>query len=593
MILSNYFDDNHDLKLNFNNLIDWDEIVPAYENNFHDAKTYKESGDERLAYAPSNVDEAIEYYSSVLDSVGEIMGKEVASRAAEMDREGLKYADGKVEFPQAQQECFRILQESGLQPTGLGRHYGGLGLPLTVQSIITEIASRADSAFTLAFASVNIADVVEHFGSPEMCDEYLPRLAKGELSCAMALTEPNYGSNLADIQTKAVQGDDGVWRLTGAKRFITHGSGYTGMPSVILTLARTGDANSGARGLSFFLVEGKDIEVAGIEKKMGLHCSPTCEVVYDESPGQLIGKTGYGLIKYSMGMMNAARISIAAQGVGVGAAAFAEAKKYASERIQFGKPIQEIPAVKRILDRMEREQAAMRMLLLEACRTVDLYMWRKSFLTHQGGKTEKEAKRDERVARWEKLADLFTPLCKYYTTEGCVRHSSDNLQIHGGAGYTEEYDAARIYRDARITTIYEGTTQLQIVGAIGGVVAGMSATGYLRNYVNEEMGRFAATDDLKTMFENLEQAVQYYKGYAQGATRDRMAFEVVEIAARFINGMLLERSLVRLTGADREQRSVLAEEYQNESLGIAAANLLQLKRAERHGVGAVRTPAAV
>ena len=586
MILSNYFEDNQDLQQNFHNLIDWDEIVPAYENNFADAKTYKETGDERLAYAPSNVDEAIEYYSSVLQSVGEIMGKEVASRAAEMDKEGLKYADGKVTFPAAQQECFRLMKESGLQPTGLGRHYGGLGLPLTVQGMITEVASRADSAFALAFGSVNIADVVEHYGSKEMCAEYLPRLARGELSCAMALTEPNYGSNLADIQTKAVQGADGVWRITGAKRFITHGSGYTGMPSVILTLARTGEPNSGARGLSFFLVEGKDVQVAGIEKKMGLHCSPTCEVVYEDSPGQLIGQTGYGLIKYSMGMMNAARISIAAQGVGVGAAAYAEAKKYASERVQFGRAIQDIPAVRRILDRMEREQAAMRMLLLEACRTVDLYLWRKSFLTHQSGKSEKEAKRDERVARWEKLADLFTPLCKYYTTEGCIRHASDALQIHGGAGYTEEYDVARIYRDARITSIYEGTTQLQVVGAIGGVVAGMAPTGYLRNYINEQMGRFAPSADLKSVFESLEQAVQIYKNYEKSETKDRMAFEVVELTARFLNGMLFERSLSRLTGADREHRARLAEAYQNESLSIAAANVLQLQRAERQSAPA-------
>ncbi len=477
------------------------------------------------------------------------------------------------------------MQASGLQPTGLGRHYGGLGLPLTVQGLLTEIASRADSAFALAFGSVNIADIVEHYGSKEMCEEYLPRLASGELSCAMALTEPNYGSNLADIQTKAVQDEDGTWRLTGAKRGLTHGCVYTGMPSVILTLARSG--GKGARGLSFFLVEGKDVEVAGIEKKMGLHCSPTCEVVYEDSPGQLIGQTGYGLIKYSMGMMNAARISIAAQGVGVGAAAYAEAKKYASERVQFGKTIDQLPAVKRMLDRMEREQAAMRMLLVEACRTVDLYLWRKSFLMNQGGKSEKEAKRDERVSRWEKLADLFTPLCKYYTTEGCIRAATDGLQIFGGSGYTEEYDVARIYRDARITTIYEGTTQLQVVGAIGGIVAGMSATGYLRGYLNEEMGRFAPSADLKAMFESLEEAVACYKGYQLSETRDRMAFEVVEIAARLINGVLMERSLMRLTGSDREHRARLTEEYQNESRSIAAANLMALQRAERHAAAAV------
>ncbi len=580
MIQNNYFSDNEDIQLCMQNLIEWDQIVPAYENDYVDAKAYKESGDEKLAFAPNNVEEGIEFYKSVLESFGELMGKEVAPRAAGMDKEGLKYSDGKVTFPKDLMHCMNTVKEAGLMPTGLGRHFGGLGLPMTVQAMITEIAARADSAFALAVGSCNIADIVEHYGSEELCKEYLPRLAAGELSCAMALTEPNYGSNLPDIQTKAVQDADGTWRITGAKRFITHGCGYDGMPSVILTLARTGSSTSGARGLSFFLVEGKDVEIAGIEKKMGLHISPTCEVVYDNSPGKLIGKTGYGLVKYSMGMMNAARLSIAAQGVGVSAAALAEGRKYASEREQFGKTIENIPAVRKMLDRMERETVGSRMLLLEACRAVDNYQWRKSYLMNHEGQSERDVKKNENLARWEKIADVFTPMTKYYTTEACIEVSSHAIQIHGGAGYTEEYDVARIYRDARITTIYEGTTQLQVVGVIGGIVAGMSPTGYLRAYINEQMAGFEPSADLKRMFDNVERALELFTGYADRQTKDRLAFEMVEITTRFIVGMLFERSLTKLEGEERKHRAALAIDYNIDSLSVAAANLVKMERAE-------------
>ncbi|APH42895.1 Acyl-CoA dehydrogenase [Leptospira interrogans serovar Copenhageni/Icterohaemorrhagiae] len=584
MIISNYFQDNEDLKLVFNQLIDWKEIIHAYEHKFEDAEEYKKTGNERLAYAPSNVEEAIEYYKSVLESLGEIMGEFVAPRSKEMDQIGLKYENGKVIFPKAQEECYNTLRDAGLMPVSLSRKYGGMGLPATVQSFMMEVAARADAAFCLSYGNINIVEIMERYASSEMCEKWIPENSAGKYSAAMALTEPNYGSDLPNVQTRATQDANGIWRINGAKRFITHACGYINAPSVILTLARTGSPESGARGLSFFLVKGSDVHIAGVEHKLGLHCSPTCEVVFDNSPGELIGKTGYGLVKYSMGMMNAARLTIATQSLGIATAAYYEAKKYASERIQFGKPIEQIPAVRKILDRMEREILATRVLIAETGKAIDLYHWPKEHLIKIEGKSEKEVNQNESIRRWEKLADLFTPLSKYYASEGCVAIASDALQIHGGSGYTEDYDVARIYRDSRITTIYEGTTQLQIVAAIGGVVSGMSPTGQLRQYSEMELSKFSASEDLKKVWKDLDTSIGLYKSIHNGDLRDSLAFEVVEIAARFLCGLLLEKSLKVLNGKELENRRTISQAYNLDSIAITSANLIKLERTSKQAI---------
>ncbi|MBI3394330.1 MAG: acyl-CoA dehydrogenase family protein, partial [Spirochaetia bacterium] len=458
MIQNNYFNENPDIQLQFQKLLDWKEIVNLYEDGFRDAKKYKDTKDEKFSMAPNSVEEAIETYRTVLEAIGELTGSEIAPRAPEMDKIGLKFDNGKVTFPKPMTEAYNVVKEAGLQPYSISRKYGGLGIPCVVQSMVMEVLARGDAALSIAIGCVNLAETIERFASKEMKEAVIPRMASGEITGAMALTEPNYGSDLPNVQTRAVKAEDGTWRLTGTKRFITHGCGFTDTPAVILTLARTGGPTSGARGLSFFLVKSEDVEIAGIERKLGLHCSPTCEVVFDNAPGEIIGQEGMGLVKYAMGMMNNARLSIASQAMGIASAALFEAKKYASERQQFGKLIQEIPAVKKMIDRMERECAAMRCLLYEAAGSVDHYVWKLEHL-ESDGKTEKEIRADEEIRFWEKMANLFTPLSKYYISEMCNIVASDALQIHGGSGYTEDYDVARIYRDARITNIYEGTTQ--------------------------------------------------------------------------------------------------------------------------------------
>ncbi|MCB1177350.1 MAG: acyl-CoA dehydrogenase family protein [Leptospiraceae bacterium] len=580
MITGNYFTNNEDLQYSFQNFIDWKEIVDAYENGFSDAEEYKKTGDEKLSLAPTSLEEAIEFYKSTLESAGELIGKQFAPNVAEMDKTGLKYENGKVTFPKQMEDAVNSVIDAGLLPYAIARKYGGLGMPVTVQAMAMEIISRADAALGIALGCFNLAETIEKYGSKEQIEKYVPLMAEGRYCGAMALTEPDYGSDLPNLQTKAVKDENGVWRITGAKRFITHGCGFADKQSIILTLARTGSPTGGARGLSFFIVKTEDVFIASIEKKMGLHCSPTCEVVYENSPAELIGVEGYGLVKYSMGMMNTARLSIAAQSMGIASSAYYEAKKYASERLQFGKLIQEIPAVKKMLGHMDREIAAMRCILLEASKSVDMYLWREDHLKH-AGVDEKEIKRDETIKTWEKLANLFTPLSKYYISEMANVIADNALQIHGGSGYTEDYDVSKIYRDARITNIYEGTTQLQVVACIGNIVSGMTPKGNLRAYIDKQTLENTPTEKLTRVRKLFENVVSEFTDIKDSATRDYLAFEVVESAARCINGILLEKTASRLSDSDKSKRLKLASEYHIDSIGMLESNLIKIQERKK------------
>jgi len=574
MIQENYFTANKDLLENFESIIDWNEIVAAYEGDFEDAAKFRETGKEEFAMAPADIQGAIDYYRSVLESIGDIAGNDISQTVKETDQEGLRFQNGKVYFPRLMEESVRKIIHAGLLPYSIGREHGGLGLPGSVQVMVSEVISRADAALGITVGCMNLAETIERFGSKEMVQKYVPKMARGELCGAMALTEPNYGSDLPNIQTKAIQGEDGIWRLNGTKRFITHACGFGEIPSIILTLARTGSPSSGAKGLSFFLVHSQDVQIASIEKKIGLHTSPTCEVVYENTPGLLIGKEGYGLVKYSMAMMNTARISIAAQAMGIAESAFSEARKYAQERIQFGKPIEQIPAVSKMLFRMEREISGMRSALLEAARSIDLYHW-KSERLKQKGLDEKEIRKDEEIRKWEKIATTFTPVIKYYITEKANQIAYDALQIHGGSGYTEDYDISRIYRDVRITNIYEGTTQLQIVGAIGGIVSGMSPNGFLRAYLEEEKNKISVSGDWIKIYKTFQEILENYQSEKDAFFKDSIAFEVVESFARTWIGLLMERNANRVEGESRERRKALALEFNRESLAILEGNKIR------------------
>lgn len=583
MIQNNYFTDNRELLSFFNECVDWSRAVEAYEMGFQDAALYAKNGDDRLSMAPSNLAEALDYYRAILESGGELSGKNLAARAQTMDHTGLKYDNGKVIFPKEMEEAFVAFREAGLVGYSSRRSHGGLGLPAVVQSFLMELVARADASFSITLGCFALAETIERFASKEMIGTYVPQMAAGDLSGAMALTEPNHGSDLPNIRTRAVKDEQGNWKITGTKRFITHACGFGDRPSAILTLARTGEPGGGARGLSFFLVRTEDIHVAKIEHKMGLHCSPTCEVVYDNSPALLIGEEGKGLVKYAMGMMNTARLSIAAQSLGIAVASQEEALKYAREREQFGKLIQEIPAVRKMLDYGHREIFAMRSLLSEASLAVDLYLWRMENLAEEG-LDEKVIRKDETVRRWDKIASFYTPLAKYYISEICNKVAYNAVQIHGGSGYTEEYDVARLYRDARITTIYEGTTQLQIVAAIGGVVSGMSQAGFLREYIDEVLSGFDASGDLKEIYNEFSEIVDLFRSLS-GDERESYSFEIVETAARFLCGLLMERNLARMDAeGGRALRAEWTAQYHLDTVGILAGHRAVLRRLQPQAV---------
>ncbi len=583
MIANNYFSDNPDIMLNFNELIDWEEIVLSYENGFEDARLYKETGNERLAFAPSSVEEAVEYYRTVLESTGDLAGRGVSQVAQEMDQTGLKFDQGRVTFPKPMIDMYEKYQAAGMIPYRIQRELGGLGLPEIVVALITEINTRADMSFAMTLGLLNTAQTLGRFGSDELREEWVPKQATGDWMGAMALTEPNYGSDLQNIRTRAEKQPDGTYRITGTKRFISQGCGFADRPCILLTLARTGGLNSGARGLSFFVVKSTDVQIASIEKKLGIRCSPTCEVVYDNAPAVLIGEEGKGLTRYAMGLMNGARISVGSHGVGVGTAAYYESAKYASEREQFGKVIQTIPAVKKMLLHQERETLAMRALHLEAARTIDLYEPHLRRAERGGQK----AAADKNLKYWERVATLLTPLTKFYCSEKGDVLASEGIQIHGGSGYTEEYDVARIFRDSRINAVYEGTTQLQVVTAIGGVTAGLAPAGFFRQYMEGEMRKFKPSAEVERVWSILNEATTVFKKVAEGEKRDMVAFEVVEIAARHVAGMLLERSLPRLSGETREHRLGHSEAYNVDSVALAEGHLYKIKQAARGAAVAV------
>ncbi len=563
MLQNNYFSDTQDIQDHFEHILPWTEIILDYENEFSETS---DGG-------PTNPSEAKEYYKTVLQTVGDLAGNILSPHVAELDREGLGFKDGKVEFPPKMLELVSKVVDAGVQAYGFSRKYGGLGIPWTVKSFISEIFYRVDASLAIAIGCVNLAEILERHASKEMKDEWIPRLAAGEFVCAMGLTEPDHGSDLPNLRTKATKDQNGNWVLNGTKRFITHGCGFGETPAILLTLARSGEVGSGARGLSFFLVQSTDVQIAGIENKLGLHCSPTCEVVFENSPGLLVGEEGYGLIKYTMGMLNGARMGIAQQSTGLATAAYYEALKYSKERIQFGKPLIEIPAVKKIIDRLERETLAMRCLTLEGSRVMDRYYWR-SLRLEKKGASEKEAKNDTVVRYWEKIANVLTPISKFYCSESCLKVVSDALQVHGGAGYTEDYDIARIYRDARITTIYDGTSQIQINASIGGITSGLTHTfgEYLTELVNQLDSSLA-----HKLFHGFQELVSLYKDLPGREDKDTYAEEIVMTCSRLLAGILLELSCRRIPEERKQTRLKHAKDYHLDTLSILEGNLAKLK----------------
>jgi len=458
--MSNFFTDNPDLQFHLTHPL-MQKIVSLKENGF----AHKDAFD----FAPQDFEDAMDSYAQVLEIVGEISGDIIAPNAESVDHDGPKLENGHVQYAKGTQENIDAITQAGLMGITLPREYGGLNFPITPYIMAADIVSRADAGFVNIWGLQDCAETIHEFGNDKQKENFLPRVCKGE-TMAMSLTEPDAGSDLQAVALKAHYDETkGTWLLNGVKRFITNGDG-----DISLVLARSEDNTIDARGLSMFIHDKNKggINIRRIENKLGIKGSPTCEIVYKDAPVELCGSRKFGLIKYVMSLMNGARLGIVAQSVGISEAAYREALTYAQKRQQFGKPIIKFPPIYEMLANMNAKLAASRALLYETARFVDMY---KAY-AHVASERDltKEEKEDQK--KYQKLADVYTPLAKGLTSEICNEIAYNSLQIHGGSGFMKDYPIERIYRDARITTIYEGTTQLQMVAAIKGVTTGAYLT---------------------------------------------------------------------------------------------------------------------
>lgn len=470
-------------------------IIELKERNFADAKLYD--------YAPQDTEDALDSYRRVLDIVGEVCGEVIAPNAEGVDHEGPRVVNDHVEYASGTVRNIEALNEAGLGGMTLPRKYDGLNMPVTCFAMANEMVARADAGFENIWGLQDCAETINEFASEEIKAKFLPRVSAGE-TCAMDLTEPDAGSDLGAVMLKASWDEAaGVWRLNGCKRFITNGDG-----DISLVLARTEEGTKDARGLSMLIYDKRDggVKVRRIENKLGIKGSPTCELVFNNAPAVLVGDRKMGLIKYVMSLMNAARLGIAAQSTGLCEAAYREALKYAGEREQFGKPIIQFAAVSEMLKNMEAKTLASRAMLYETARFVDIYKQ----LSHISHDRSLEPEERTEMKFYNRLADGFTPLAKMFASEYANEVAYDSIQIHGGSGYMKDYACERLYRDARIMNIYEGTTQLQVVAAINHVTKGT----YLEQIMRYEEN--TPTEATKTMYDKL---VELRKSYEQVVER--------------------------------------------------------------------------
>jgi len=511
--------------------MDLDRVIELKESFFADKGKYN--------YAPVNINDAKDSYNRILEVVGDIAGNFIAPRAPGVDEEGAHYENGEVRYAKGTEEALEMLKRADLMGFTLPRKYGGLNCPVTIYSIAIEIVSRADAALMNLFGLQDIADTINLFADEEQKMRYLPRFASGEVTGSMALTEPDAGSDLQSVQLKAWQDEKGQWYLRGVKRFITNGCGH-----ISLVLARSEEGTTDGRGLSMFIYEReKHMKIRRIENKLGIHGSPTCELQFNDAPAELCGKRRMGLIKYVMSLMNGARLAIAAQGLGIAEAAYAEADQYAKDRVQFKKAIRDMIPVSEMLVNMRVKIEAGRTLLYETARIVDI----KNGLEEQSEHSEDKAKelRDE-LKRYTALAALFTPMVKAYNTEIANQVAYDAIQIHGGTGFMREFNVERHYRDARITNIYEGTTQLQIVAAIGGIVKGV-AMERLNEYDREFQysGLEYLQKPIREMKNLTEEAIEYVRNKDDSLYQEYHSRRLVEMVTYTTIGYLMLRDASR------------------------------------------------
>jgi hypothetical protein len=544
----NFYTDNENLAFYLHHP-DMDQVVAAKERNFAEAGQHPE--------APANAEEAVRQYEMVLNLLGEIAGEVIAPNAEEVDHVGPKLENGRVVYAPGTRRNLDALIQAGLYGISLDRRYNGLNMPRAAVVMAAEMIARADVGFATIWGLTDCADTIQEFGSDELKEKYLPRIWQGA-TCSMDLTEPDAGSDLQSVRLKATYDEAaGCWRLNGVKRFITNGDA-----DLHLVLARSEEGSTDGRGLSYFVFDKVDggMTVRRIENKMGIKGSPTAELQFTNAPCQIVGERRLGLIKYVMSLMNGARLGVAAQSIGLCEAACREAEAYAASREQFGHAIKQFVAVQDLLDQMRARTDGVRSLMYETARYVDL------------SAVSKPASR---------VADILTPLVKLNASEYANQCAYDCIQVHGGSGFMKEYACERLYRDARILSIYEGTSQLQVVAALKGIASGAYLK-QIESYDARVSAALGTTPDAvqEKCLGTLRQATVLYNRFYEMATVDGTTSERFEHCTRALTEVLsyIIMGYLLLLDSQRDARFLKSCQYfVRESIGQASRHVTELE----------------
>lgn len=552
--MANYYSDHPEFDFHLSHPL-MQRIVELKERNFADKDEY--------ADAPVDFQDALENYKRVLDITGDIAANVLEPNSESVDEEGPHLVDGRMVYASKTYENLDVTRKAGLWGISMPRRYGGLNMPVTPYSMASEIVAAADAGFQNIWSLQDCIETLYEFGSEEQRKKYIPRVCAGE-TMSMDLTEPDAGSDLQRVMLKATYSEEeGCWLLNGVKRFITNGDS-----DIHLVLARSEAGTHDGRGLSMFIYDKNQggVTVRHIEHKLGIHGSPTCELVYKNAKAELCGSTRMGLIKYVMALMNGARLGIAAQSVGVSQAAYNEALSYAKDRKQFDKAIVSFPAVYDMLSRMKAKLDAGRSILYQTARYVDIYK------TLEDISNERKLTPEERqeMKKYSRLADAFTPLAKGMNSEYANQNAYDAIQVHGGSGFIMEYKSQRLYRDARIFSIYEGTTQLQVVAAIRYITNG-TYLGIIKemlgNDVSDEMKPLQIR--VEKLVETYEQAVNYVKETGCQETQDFLARRLYEMTADIMMSLLIIEDATRAPHLFAKSANVYVHHAEAEVTGHA------------------------
>lgn len=553
--MPNYYKDHPEIGFHLNHPL-MKRIVELKERNFADKDKYDD--------APVNYEDAIENYKHILDITGDIAANIIEPNAEAVDQEGPHLIDNRMHYASKTYENLEATRKAGLWGVSMPRQYGGLNLPNVVFSMLSEMISSADAGFQNIWSLQSCIDTLYEFGTDEQRAKYIPRISNGE-TMSMDLTEPDAGSDLQRVMLKATFDEkENCWRLNGVKRFITNGDS-----DLHLVLARSEEGTRDGRGLSMFIYDKRDggVDVRHIENKLGIHGSPTCELVYKNAKAELCGSTRMGLIKYVMALMNGARLGIAAQSVGVANEAYFEGLNYAKERSQFGKKIINFPAVYDMLSRMKAKLDAGRSLLYQTARYVDIYKTLEDIARDQKLTPEER----QEMKKYTRLADAFTPLSKGINSEYANQNAYDAISIHGGSGFIMEYKSQRLFRDARIFSIYEGTTQLQVVAAVRYITNGT----YLN--IMKEMLEGEVSEEMKPLKQRIaklidlyEEALEKVKADDNQDEQDFLARRLYNMTAVIIQSLLLIEDASKASDLFAKSANVLVRMAEEEVTGSSA-----------------------